>query len=63
MKGADALVLASHTAGVDVCFANPGTTEMAMVDALTRSRAMRSVLALFEGVASGAADGYARIAG
>jgi acetolactate synthase-1/2/3 large subunit len=63
MNGADALVSASRTAGIDVCFANPGTTEMAMVDALTRSKAMRPVLALFEGVASGAADGYARIAG
>jgi len=63
MKGADALVQASRAAGIEVCFANPGTTEMAMVDALTRSKAMRPVLALFEGVASGAADGYARIAG
>jgi len=63
MNGADALVSASRAAGIDVCFANPGTTEMAMVDALTRSKAIRPVLALFEGVASGAADGYARIAG
>ncbi len=63
MNGADALVKASRAAGIEVCFANPGTTEMAMVDALTRSKAMRPVLALFEGVASGAADGYARIAG
>ena len=61
MNGADALVSASRAAGVEVCFANPGTTEMAMVDALTRSKAMRPVLALFEGVASGAADGYARV--
>jgi acetolactate synthase I/II/III large subunit len=63
MNGADALVSASRAAGIEVCFANPGTTEMAMVDALTRGKAMRSVLALFEGVASGAADGYARISG
>jgi len=42
---------------MEVCFANPGTTEMAMVDALTQSQVMRPVLALFEGVASGAADG------
>jgi acetolactate synthase-1/2/3 large subunit len=63
MNGADALVSASRAAGIEVCFANPGTTEMAMVDALTRSKAMRPVLALFEGVASGAADGYARVAG
>jgi acetolactate synthase-1/2/3 large subunit len=63
MNGADALVKASHAAGIAVCFANPGTTEMAMVDALTRSKTIRPVLALFEGVASGAADGYARLAG
>src|SRR5215208_5219497 len=62
MRGADALVSVSVDAGIDVCFANPGTTEMAMVDALTQSKKMRPVLALFEGVASGAADGYARIA-
>jgi acetolactate synthase-1/2/3 large subunit len=63
MNGADALISASRTAGIEVCFANPGTTEMSMVDALTRSKAMRPVLVLFEGVASGAADGYTRIAG
>ncbi len=63
MRGADALVQASLHAGIQVCFANPGTTEMAIVDALRDSAAPRSVLALFEGVASGAADGYARIAG
>jgi acetolactate synthase I/II/III large subunit len=63
MNGADALVRATTAAGVDVCFANPGTTEMAMVGAITRSGDMRAVLALFEGVASGAADGYARISG
>jgi acetolactate synthase-1/2/3 large subunit len=63
MNGADALVKASRAAGIEVCFANPGTTEMSMVDALTRSKAMRPVLVLFEGVASGAADGYARVAG
>lgn len=63
MNGADALVTASKAAGVEVCFANPGTTEMAIVDALTRTRAMRPVLALFEGVCSGAADGYARVSG
>lgn len=61
--GADALIAASHTAGIEVCFANPGTTEMGMVNALASSKTIRPVLALFEGVASGAADGYARIAG
>ncbi len=63
MNGADALILASAKAGMEVCFANPGTSEMAMVDALRRHKVMRPVLVLFEGVASGAADGYARIAG
>jgi acetolactate synthase-1/2/3 large subunit len=63
MNGADVLVSVSHAAGIQVCFANPGTTEMAVVDALTRAKVIRPVLALFEGVASGAADGYARVAG
>jgi acetolactate synthase I/II/III large subunit len=63
MNGADALIAASAGAGMEVCFANPGTSEMAMVDALRRNKALRPVLVLFEGVASGAADGYARIAG
>lgn len=48
-------------AGVDVCFTNPGTTEMPLVAALDRTPALRSVLGLFEGVVTGAADGYARI--
>jgi acetolactate synthase-1/2/3 large subunit len=50
-------------AGVDVCFMNPGTSEMHFVSALDSAPAMRGVLVLFEGVATGAADGYARIAG
>jgi acetolactate synthase-1/2/3 large subunit len=49
--------------GVEVCFTNPGTSEMQFVAALDRVPAMRAVLALFEGVATGAADGYARMAG
>src|SRR5512132_1618364 len=48
--------------GVDVCFMNPGTSEMHFVAALDAVPAMRGVLALFEGVATGAADGYARMA-
>ena len=63
MNGAETLILASAGAGMEVCFANPGTSEMAMVDALRRNKAMRPVLVLFEGVASGAADGYSRISG
>lgn len=50
-------------AGVDVCFMNPGTSEMHFVAALDRVPAMRGVLTLFEGVATGAADGFGRIAG
>jgi acetolactate synthase-1/2/3 large subunit len=48
---------------VDVCFANPGTSEMHFVAALDDVPDMRAVLTLFEGVATGAADGYARMAG
>jgi len=50
-------------AGVDVCFTNPGTSEMHFVAALDTEPGMRAVLTLFEGVATGAADGYARMAG
>lgn len=63
MNGAESLVRSLSNAGVDVCFANPGTSEMQFVDALDRTRLMRCVLGLFEGVVSGAADGYARMAG
>ncbi|WP_241523916.1 acetolactate synthase large subunit [Oceaniglobus indicus] len=62
MNGAESVVRSLHGAGVDVCFANPGTSEMQFVDALDRTGLMRCVLALFEGVATGAADGYARMA-
>jgi acetolactate synthase-1/2/3 large subunit len=61
--GAQALVASLVEAGVDVCFMNPGTSEMHFVSALDAVPDMRGVLALFEGVATGAADGYARIAG
>lgn len=63
MTGADSLIRTALGAGVEVCFANPGTTEMPLVAALDRAPAMRAVLGLFEGVCTGAADGYARIAG
>jgi acetolactate synthase I/II/III large subunit len=62
MTGADCLVHTLLASGVDTCFANPGTSEMHVVAALERMPGMRRVLALFEGVATGAADGYARIA-
>ncbi|HLK78585.1 MAG TPA: acetolactate synthase large subunit [Streptosporangiaceae bacterium] len=63
MNGAQALIASLTGAGVDVCFMNPGTSEMHFVAALDAVPQMRGVLALFEGVATGAADGYARITG
>ena len=63
MNGAHALIRTLVDAGVDVCFTNPGTSEMHFVAALDDVPEMRGVLALFEGVATGAADGYARMAG
>src|SRR5262249_58542994 len=63
MNGAQALIRTLVDSGVDVCFANPGTSEMHFVAALDEVPQMRGVLALFEGVATGAADGYARMTG
>jgi acetolactate synthase I/II/III large subunit len=63
ITGADALVATLADCGVTHCFANPGTSEMHLVQALDREPRIRSVLCLFEGVATGAADGFARIAG
>jgi acetolactate synthase-1/2/3 large subunit len=63
MRGAPALLHTLVQAGVDTCFMNPGTSEMHFVAALDEAQGMRGVLALFEGVATGAADGYARMAG
>ena len=63
MNGADALITTLADNGVTACFANPGTSEMQFVAALDREPRMRSVLCLFEGVATGAADGYGRMAG
>ena len=54
MNGADALIDTLADNGVTACFANPGTSEMQFVTALDREPRMRSVLCLFEGVASGA---------
>jgi len=61
MIGAEALVRSLVASGVDVMFANPGTTEMHLVSVLDSVPEMRGVLTLFEGVATGAADGYARM--
>ena len=63
MNGAECVVRTLTAGGVDVCFANPGTSEMALVAALDRTPGMRCILGLFEGVVTGAADGYARMAG
>lgn len=63
MNGAQALIRTLVGSGVDVCFTNPGTSEMHFVAALDSVPEMRAVLALFEGVATGAADGYARMTG
>ena len=63
LNGAQALIRTLVASGVDTCFTNPGTSEMHFVAALDAVPEMRGVLALFEGVATGAADGYARMAG
>ena len=62
-NGAQSLIRTLVDSGVEVCFANPGTSEMHFVAALDDVPGMRAILGLFEGVATGAADGYARIAG
>ena len=61
-NGAHALIQTLVDAGITTCFTNPGTSEMHFVAALDTVPEMRAVLALFEGVATGAADGYARMA-
>src|SRR5580700_2074155 len=61
MNGAESLVRTLVGGGVNVCFANPGTSEMHFVAALDRVDGMRCVLGLFEGVVTGAADGYYRM--
>ena len=63
MTGAEAVIRTAAAAGIDVCFANPGTTELYLVAALDRCPQIRSVLSVFEGVCTGAADGYTRISG
>lgn len=62
MNGAESLVRTLVASGVDTCFANPGTSEMHFVAALDRVPGVRCVLGLFEGVVTGAADGYWRMA-
>src|SRR6201999_3552613 len=62
MNGAESLLRTLVGSGVEVCFGNPGTSEMHFVAALDRVEGMRAVLGLFEGVVTGAADGYGRMA-
>src|SRR6202050_3931784 len=62
MNGAESLIRSLTAGGADTCFANPGTSEIHLVAALDRLPEMRCVLGLFEGVCTGAADGYARMA-
>jgi acetolactate synthase-1/2/3 large subunit len=61
MNGAEQLLETLVESGAEVCFANPGTSEMQLVSAIGNHADMRAVLCLFEGVVSGAADGYARM--
>ncbi len=63
MNGAESMLETLVNNGVEVCFSNPGTSEMHMVAAIGKSGGMRAILSLFEGVCSGAADGYGRMAG
>ena len=63
VNGAEALIRTLVDSGVDVCFGNPGTSEMHFVAALDTVPEMRAVLGLFEGVVTGAADGYGRMTG
>ena len=62
MNGAEALIKTLTNSGVEVCFANPGTSEMQLVAAIDKQDGMRAVLGLFEGVVTGATDGYGRMA-
>jgi acetolactate synthase-1/2/3 large subunit len=62
MNGAERLIRTLLASGIDTCFTNPGTSEIHIVGALDRMAEMRCVLGLFEGVVTGAADGYARMA-
>jgi len=61
MNGAESLVGTLVASGIEVCFANPGTSEMHFVAALDKINGMRAILCLFEGVVTGAADGYGQL--
>ena len=63
MNGAEILLKTAANAGIEVCFTNPGTTELPLVEAFDSTPGVRSVLGLFEGCCTGAADGYGRMSG
>lgn len=63
MNGAEWIMKTAGETGIEVCFSNPGTTELPLVVALDTVGGVRSILGLFEGVCTGAADGYARMSG
>src|ERR1700692_2675527 len=63
MNGAQALFKALVDAGLDTCFANPGTSEMQLVNEIGLTKGVRAVLCLQENTVTGAADGYGRMAG
>ncbi|MGW3469875.1 thiamine pyrophosphate-binding protein [Saccharopolyspora sp. NPDC000995] len=63
MKGPESLLATAIAAGIQVCFGNPGTTEIPLVEAFDQFPGVRAVLALSEGVVTGAADAYARLTG
>lgn len=63
MNGAELLIQTASRAGIDICFTNPGTTELPLVEAFDTAGGIQPVLGLFEGCCSGAADGYARMTG
>jgi acetolactate synthase-1/2/3 large subunit len=63
MNGAEALIKTAVDCGIEICFANPGTTELPLVAALDRIAGIKAVLGLFEGVCTGAADGFGRMKG
>ena len=62
MNGAEILIKTAIKAGIEVCFTNPGTTELPLVEAFDSIPGVRPVLGLFEGCCTGAADGYGRMA-
>jgi acetolactate synthase-1/2/3 large subunit len=63
MNGSELLVKTAMAAGIELCFSNPGTTELPIVEAFDAVPGIRAILGLFEGVCTGAADGYGRVTG